>query len=148
MSLRRYKKTLEVLNAEFSNKLKDFLIFLVTLKKIVLRLFITLQASKAIGIPMAKIVDKVIAGKKLIQMGLKIVATQGTAKVLSENNVSVAPVLKATEGRPNIVDHIKNNEIQLVINTTEGKVAQETSYSIGARRWCTVSPISQPLPVR
>ena len=79
---------------------------------------------------MAKIVDKVIAGKKLIQMGLKIVATQGTAKVLSENNVSVAPVLKATEGRPNIVDHIKNNEIQLVINTTEGKVAQETSYSI------------------
>ncbi|MBM4064519.1 MAG: carbamoyl-phosphate synthase large subunit [Planctomycetes bacterium] len=68
--------------------------------------------------------------KKLIHMGLKIVATQGTAKVLSENNVSVPPVLKATEGRPNIVDRIKNNEIQLVINTTEGKTAQEASYSI------------------
>ena len=68
--------------------------------------------------------------KKLVQMDFKIVATQGTAKVLSENNVSVTPVLKATEGRPNIVDHIKNNEIQLVINTTEGKAAQEASYSI------------------
>ena len=68
--------------------------------------------------------------KKLVQMGFKIVATQGMAKVLSDNNVSVTPVLKATEGRPNIVDHIKNNEIQLVINTTEGKAAQEASYSI------------------
>ena len=68
--------------------------------------------------------------KKLVQMGFKIVATQGMAKVFSENNVSVTPVLKATEGRPNIVDHIKNNEIQLVINTTEGKAAKEASYPI------------------
>ena len=68
--------------------------------------------------------------KKLIQMGFKIVATNGTASVFSENNVSVTPVLKVIEGRPNIVDHIKNSEIQLVINTTEGKAAQEASYSI------------------
>jgi carbamoyl-phosphate synthase large subunit len=68
--------------------------------------------------------------KKLVQMGFKIFATQGMAKVLSENNVSVTPVLKATEGRPNIVDLIKNSEIQLVINTTGGKSAQEASYSI------------------
>ena len=59
--------------------------------------------------------------KKLLQMGFKIVATRSTAAVLSDNNVSVTPVLKVIEGRPNIVDHIKNNEIQLVINTTEGK---------------------------
>jgi len=68
--------------------------------------------------------------KKLLQIGFKIVATQGTAQVLSENNVFVTTVLKVIEGRPNIVDHIKNKEIQLVINTTEGKAAQEASYSI------------------
>ncbi|KXK27213.1 MAG: carbamoyl-phosphate synthase large subunit [Candidatus Brocadia sinica] len=68
--------------------------------------------------------------KKLSQMGFRLVATNGTAKVLSENNVPVTPVLKVIEGRPNIVDHIKSNEIQLVINTTGGKAAQEASYSI------------------
>ncbi|BBO16967.1 carbamoyl-phosphate synthase large subunit [Candidatus Brocadia pituitae] len=68
--------------------------------------------------------------RKLLQMGFKLVATSGTVMVLNENNVSVTPVLKVNEGRPNIVDHIKSNEIQLVINTTEGKAAQEISYSI------------------
>ncbi len=68
--------------------------------------------------------------EKLLHMGFKLVATQGTAMVLSENNVTVTPVLKVIEGRPNIVDRIKNGEIQLVINTTEGKAAQEASYSI------------------
>ncbi|MGQ3685265.1 MAG: carbamoyl-phosphate synthase large subunit [Candidatus Loosdrechtia sp.] len=68
--------------------------------------------------------------KKLLQMGFRIVATQGTAKVLFGHNISVTPVLKVIEGRPNIVDHIKNNEVQLVINTIEGKAAQKASYSI------------------
>ncbi|OQZ04931.1 MAG: carbamoyl phosphate synthase large subunit [Candidatus Brocadia sp. UTAMX1] len=68
--------------------------------------------------------------KKLSQMGFGLVATGGTAKVFNENNIPVTPVLKVIEGRPNIVDHIKSNEIQLVINTTEGKAAQEASYSI------------------
>ena len=68
--------------------------------------------------------------KKLLQMGFKITATKGTAAALSEENISVTPVLKVIEGRPNIVDHIKNNEVQLVINTAEGKAAQEASFSI------------------
>lgn len=68
--------------------------------------------------------------KKLLHMGFKIMATKGTAAVLSEENISVTPVLKVIEGRPNIVDHIKNNEVQLVINTAEGKAAQEASFSI------------------
>jgi carbamoyl-phosphate synthase large subunit len=63
-------------------------------------------------------------------MGFKITATKGTAAALSEENISVTPVLKVIEGRPNIVDHIKNNEVQLVINTAEGKAAQEASFSI------------------
>lgn len=68
--------------------------------------------------------------KKLLQMGFKITATRGTAAALSEENISVTPVLKVIEGRPNIVDHIKNNEVHLVINTAEGKAAQEASFSI------------------
>ncbi|MCF6149835.1 MAG: carbamoyl-phosphate synthase large subunit [Candidatus Kuenenia sp.] len=68
--------------------------------------------------------------KKLLQMGFKIMATKGTASVLSGENISVTSVLKVIEGRPNIVDHIKNNEVQLVINTAEGKAAQEASFSI------------------
>ncbi len=68
--------------------------------------------------------------RKLLHMGFKIVATRGTAKVLAENNVAITTVLKVIEGRPNIVDHIKNNEIQLVINTIGGKSAQEASYSM------------------
>lgn len=68
--------------------------------------------------------------KKLSHMGFKLVATNGTSQVLAEHNIPVTPVLKVIEGRPNILDHIKSNEIQLVINTTGGKAAQEASYSI------------------
>jgi carbamoyl-phosphate synthase large subunit len=72
----------------------------------------------------------VSVSKKLLQMGFRIIATQGTARVLSKYDISVTPVLKVIEGRPNIVDHIKNDEVQLVINTIEGKAAQKASYSI------------------
>jgi carbamoyl-phosphate synthase large subunit len=68
--------------------------------------------------------------KKLQKMGFRIVATRGTAAVLEEDKIPVTVVLKVIEGRPNIVDLIKNSEIQLVINTTGGKSAQEASYSI------------------
>jgi len=68
--------------------------------------------------------------KNLSQIGFKIMATKGTTTVLSEENINVESVLKVIEGRPNIVDRIKNNEVQLVINTAEGKAAQEASYSI------------------
>ena len=68
--------------------------------------------------------------KKLLKMGFRIVATRGTAAVLEEDKIPVTVVLKVIEGRPNIVDLIKNSEIQLVINTTGGKSAQEASYSI------------------
>ncbi|HHT9150298.1 MAG TPA: carbamoyl-phosphate synthase large subunit, partial [Candidatus Wujingus californicus] len=68
--------------------------------------------------------------KKLLKMGFRIVATRGTATVLEEDKIPVTVVLKVIEGRPNIVDLIKNSEIQLVINTTGGKSAQEASYSI------------------
>ncbi|MBI4007907.1 MAG: carbamoyl-phosphate synthase large subunit, partial [Planctomycetes bacterium] len=67
---------------------------------------------------------------KLCKLGFKIVATSGTAEFLNRHDVPAVPVLKVKEGRPHIVDRIKNNEIQLVINTVEGKEAQKDSYSI------------------
>jgi carbamoyl-phosphate synthase large subunit len=59
-----------------------------------------------------------------ITLGFQIVATTGTRKVLIENGLDVAPVLKIHEGRPNISDLIKNGQIQLIINTPSGEEAR------------------------
>jgi carbamoyl-phosphate synthase large subunit len=63
------------------------------------------------------------------QLGFRILATQGTHKFLAEQNIPSEPVLKLHEGRPNIVDVIKNREIHLVINTPSGKLSKaDDSY--------------------
>ena len=62
--------------------------------------------------------------KDLIDLGFDIVATSGTQAVLEANGLDVAPVLKVHEGRPNIVDEMKNGQIQLVLNTPIGAAAQ------------------------
>ncbi|MGB3613184.1 MAG: carbamoyl-phosphate synthase large subunit, partial [Elainellaceae cyanobacterium] len=62
--------------------------------------------------------------KELIDLGFTIVATSGTQVVLEEHDLPVAPVLKVHEGRPNIVDEMKNGQIQLVLNTPIGAKAQ------------------------
>ena len=61
--------------------------------------------------------------KKLLRLGYSIVATHGTAAVIEEAGLEVAGVNKVAEGRPHIVDMLKNDEIQLIVNTTEGKQA-------------------------
>ncbi|PSB15077.1 carbamoyl phosphate synthase large subunit [filamentous cyanobacterium CCP2] len=69
--------------------------------------------------------------KDLIDLGLKIVATEGTRKVLQEHGISdVERVLKLHEGRPNVLDWIKNEQIQLIINTPVGAAAQIDDRSI------------------
>jgi len=68
--------------------------------------------------------------QKLVDMGFSILATEGTAKFLESKGISTKQVNKVIEGRPHCVDAIKNDEIQLVINTTEGIQAIEDSYSI------------------
>jgi carbamoyl-phosphate synthase large subunit len=60
----------------------------------------------------------------LIALGFKIIATSGTQKVLEEHGLVVEPVLKLHEGRPHVVDIIKNGQIQLIINTPSGEEAQ------------------------
>jgi carbamoyl-phosphate synthase large subunit len=71
-------------------------------------------------------------GKILTGMGFDIVATHGTAKALAKAGVSCRRANKVREGRPHIVDMIKNGEIDLIVNTTEGKQAINESVSIRA----------------
>ncbi|WP_288418572.1 carbamoyl-phosphate synthase large subunit [uncultured Acinetobacter sp.] len=68
--------------------------------------------------------------KQLIAYGFKLVATNGTHKVLREAGLECEAVNKVTEGRPHIVDRLKNGEIHLIVNTTEGKQAQYDSAMI------------------
>jgi carbamoyl-phosphate synthase large subunit len=69
-------------------------------------------------------------GKMLIARGFEIVATGGTAKALKEGGVPCQRVNKVREGRPHVVDMIKNRELSLIVNTTEGKQAIRESHSI------------------
>jgi carbamoyl-phosphate synthase large subunit len=70
--------------------------------------------------------------KILIERGFDIVATHGTAQFLAAAGVSCRRVNKVREGRPHIVDLIKNLEIELIVNTTEGKQAIVESHPIRA----------------
>ncbi len=70
------------------------------------------------------------AAKFLSAMGFSISATKGTALFLEGNGIEISSVNKVKEGRPHIVDHIKNGEIALIINTVGDKISQSDSYSI------------------
>jgi carbamoyl-phosphate synthase large subunit len=62
-------------------------------------------------------------------LGFKLLGTEGTCKFLAEHGIAAEPILKIYEGRPNIVDSIKNGEIQLVVNTPSGKLSKhDDSY--------------------
>lgn len=86
------------------------------------RVFLSVrEADKLALVPIAK---------DLIRLGFSIVATQGTAKVLQKAGVLCEPVNKVNEGRPHIVDMIKNDEIDFIVNTTEGEQAIADSFTI------------------
>ncbi len=68
--------------------------------------------------------------RKLTGMGFKIIATKGTAQYLADKGLSVEVVNKVAEGRPHIVDLIKNKEVSFIINTVTGAQAQRDSLSI------------------
>jgi carbamoyl-phosphate synthase large subunit len=72
----------------------------------------------------------VFVAKKLADLGFEIVATKGTAKVLVNNGIPVQTVFKVGEGRPDIVDQIKNGEVHLVINTPSGKKPKADEVAI------------------
>ena len=66
----------------------------------------------------------------LVAMGFEIVATSGTARWLTAQGITATLVNKVYEGRPNIVDRLKNNDIAMVMNTTEGTQAVSDSRDI------------------
>jgi carbamoyl-phosphate synthase large subunit len=74
-----------------------------------------------------KVVD---IAKDLAKLGFTLVATKGTARALEEHGLTVTPVNKVAEGRPHIVDMIKNDEISFIVNVTEDKKAITDSYEI------------------
>jgi carbamoyl-phosphate synthase large subunit len=68
--------------------------------------------------------------QKLLQRGFTIAATDGTAQILQQAGIECRRVNKVREGRPHIVDMIKNDEFNFIVNTTEGKQATLESHSI------------------
>jgi len=70
------------------------------------------------------------AARQLKEMGFRIIATQGTARLLEAEGVAVETINKVLEGRPHIVDAMKNGEVHLVFNTTEGIQAMADSFTI------------------
>ncbi|MFV0409191.1 MAG: carbamoyl-phosphate synthase large subunit [Paracoccus sp. (in: a-proteobacteria)] len=72
------------------------------------------------------------AARDLTAMGFGLIATSGTAAFLAANGVEAARVNKVYEGRPNIVDRLKNGEVTMVLNTTEGAQAITDSREIRA----------------
>jgi len=79
-------------------------------------------------------------GMRLHELGFKLFATRGTAKAIEEVGVPVTRVNKVAEGRPHIVDMIKNKDIQLIINVVEDKRAVKDSFAIRA------AALSQNIP--
>jgi len=83
----------------------------------------------------------------LTDLGFKVIATGGTYDVIKDAGIECERVNKVTEGRPNIVDRLKNGEVHLIINTTEGKQAQEDSFSIRALHYKVKCITQLPLTV-
>ena len=79
------------------------------------------DADKQVLVPIAR---------ELIGRGYQLVATSGTARFLQENAIKCESVNKVLEGRPHVVDLIKNDEIKFIVNTTEGAQAISDSFSI------------------
>ena len=98
------------------------------------------QLASGVGLPVSgtalitvRDADKPHAVKlaaELVAAGFAVVATRGTARAITAAGIPCAVANKVKEGRPHIVDMIKNDEIRLVVNTTEGKRAIEESRSI------------------
>jgi carbamoyl-phosphate synthase large subunit len=74
-----------------------------------------------------RIVDSL---RQLLGLGFKVIATSGTQRYLNEQGIPAAKINKVLEGRPHIVDAIKNGGVQLVFNTTEGAEALKDSKSL------------------
>src|SRR5204862_4856691 len=76
--------------------------------------------------------EVVPVARALADMGYKLMSTRGTGRALQEAGVAVEVIPKIQEGRPNLIDHMKNDQIALVINTPSGKGARTDEGKIRA----------------
>ena len=83
--------------------------------------------------------------KLFSDMGFELVATSGTANVLEKAGLKVQRVMKLIEGRPNVIDLLKNKEIQFVINTPSGAAPREDEIKIRTTAVYTGTPIATTL---
>jgi carbamoyl-phosphate synthase large subunit len=74
--------------------------------------------------------NTIFVAKKLVDLGFKIMATSGTGDALMRNNIEVEILPKLHEGRPNIIDLIKDGKVDLIINTPAGKATKEDEAKI------------------
>lgn len=74
--------------------------------------------------------EVVLIAQALYQLGFEIVATRGTASAIKSGGIPAIVVNKVSEGRPNLVDRIKNGDIQLVINIPSGRTARDDDQLI------------------
>jgi carbamoyl-phosphate synthase large subunit len=70
------------------------------------------------------------AVQRLARLGFRVLATSGTARFLKENGVEAEKINKVLEGRPHIEDAIRNRQVQIVFNTTDGQKALSDSKSL------------------
>jgi carbamoyl-phosphate synthase large subunit len=83
--------------------------------------------------------------KQFSDLGFELVATSGTAAILEKAGLKVQRILKLLEGRPNVIDLLKNKEIQLVINTPAGQSPREDEIKIRTTAVYTGTPIMTTL---
>jgi carbamoyl-phosphate synthase large subunit len=76
--------------------------------------------------------EMVPIARALVEIGYKLIATRGTSRALRQANIPVEEVPKLQEGRPNLIDYMKNKQIALVINTPSGKGARTDEGRIRA----------------
>ena len=92
---------------------------------------IPFEGSVFISVNNSDKMDIIPLARDLNEMGFSLIATTGTAKELERNGLDVEHVFKVGEGRPNIVDEIKNGHINLVINTPMGARSRFDEEAIG-----------------
>ena len=89
--------------------------------------------------------DVVSVARLLADLGFEIISTSGTASILEKAGLTVRRVFKLAEGRPNAIDLLKNNEIQLVINTPSGEAPRADEVKIRTTAVYTNTPIMTTL---
>src|SRR5262249_50884749 len=97
------------------------------------RVFVSVKdADKEAIIPVAR---------EFLKLGFEIVSTSGTAEALTKAKIKVTKVFKIHEGRPNVLDRIKNGDINFIINTPSGKIPRE-------RKWFIRNPpLGEKIPI-